>query len=143
FPSTLFPGRTFVLELWGLIQFAAPAIFHRSVKLIFETIHLAYAWGLSFVGSMIVVTSAVAQIVDTARISGMIHDASGGRIPGAKVSLRSETTGLSSSLHSNSAGLYITPPLPPGAYELKVQATGFSSLIQHIRLEVAQRASVD
>jgi hypothetical protein len=91
----------------------------------------------------LLIASATAQIVDTAHISGVIRDASGGRIGSATVSVRSEATGSSFSLRSNSEGLYITPPLPPGDYELKVQAAGFSSLIQHIHLEVAQRASID
>jgi Carboxypeptidase regulatory-like domain/TonB dependent receptor len=98
---------------------------------------------LSCIGAVLLISSAAAQIVDTARITGVIRDSSGARISSATVSFRSEATGLSFSLRSNSEGLYITPPLSPGNYELKVQAAGFSSLIQRVHIELAQRASVD
>ena len=91
----------------------------------------------------VLMSSATAQIVDTARISGVIRDSSGARISSATVSFRNQATGSSFGLRSNSEGLYITPPLAPGDYELKVQAVGFSSLIQQVHLELAQRASVD
>jgi hypothetical protein len=84
-----------------------------------------------------------AQIVDTARISGTVRDPSGARIAAAKISVRSETTEWALSLLSSNEGGYITPPLPPGDYELKVEANRFSPLIQHVHLEVAQRESID
>src|SRR5437870_10025481 len=86
---------------------------------------------------------AAAQIVDNARISGTVHDSSGARIAGAKISVRSETTEWVLSLLSSNEGEYVTSPLPPGDYELKVEATRFSPLVQHVHLEVAQRESID
>src|SRR5438105_2696672 len=80
------------------------------------------------IGAVLIISTAAAQIVDTARISGVVRDSSGDRISSALVSFRSLATGSAFGLHSTSEGLYITPPLPPGDYELKVQAVGFSSL---------------
>lgn len=87
-------------------------------------------------------SGAAAQIVDTGRISGIVQDSSGARIASAKISVRSETTGSAIALLSSNEGAYVTPPLPPGDYELKVGAIGFSPLILHVHLEVAQHASV-
>src|SRR5258708_2128940 len=92
---------------------------------------------------ILLASSAAAQIVDTARISGVVRDSSGARIPSAKISLRSEATGSALSLLSSSEGLYVTPPLSPGDYELQIEASGFSSVIQHVHLELAQRLSTD
>src|SRR5436309_4483569 len=93
--------------------------------------------------TILLVSRAAAQIVDTARISGVVRDSSGAGIASAKISLRSEATGWALSLLSSSEGLYVTPPLAPGDYELQIGAIGFSSIIQHVHLEVAQRVSTD
>jgi hypothetical protein len=90
-----------------------------------------------------IASGAAAQIVDTARISGIVQDSSGARIARARISVRSETTGSVATLLSSSEGAYVTPPLPPGNYELSIEAIGFSPLIGHIHLEVAQHASRD
>jgi hypothetical protein len=87
--------------------------------------------------------SAAAQIVDTARISGIVHDASGGRVVSAKIMVRHDNTEAAVALLSSNEGEYVTPPLPPGDYELKVEAIGFSPFIRHVHLEVAQRALID
>jgi hypothetical protein len=88
-------------------------------------------------------SGAAAQIVDTSRISGIVQDSSGARVAAASISVRSETTGSVVALLSSNEGAYATPPVPPGDYELKVEANGFSPLIQHLHLEVAQHASRD
>src|SRR5205814_6167657 len=48
--------------------------------------------------------------VDTGAISGTVKDASGGVIPGAKVTIINEDTGLSISTTSGSAGEYVFSP---------------------------------
>jgi len=86
--------------------------------------------------------SAAAQIVDTARISGIVQDTSGARIASAKIMVRHENTGAAVALLSSNEGAFVTPPLPPGGYELRVEAIGFSPFIRHVDLEVAQRALI-
>ena len=61
-----------------------------------------------------------------ATISGVISDASGATIPGAKITATSLTTGVASSGASNTAGLYFIANLPIGTYALRVQKDGFS-----------------
>ena len=71
------------------------------------------------------VPTATPQIVDTARISGVIRDASGARIANAHIALRSGTTDWALSLLSINEGRFSPPPLSPGDYELRVEAVGF------------------
>jgi hypothetical protein len=86
---------------------------------------------------------ATPQIVDTARISGVIRDASGARVANAHIALRSGTTEWALSLPDINEGRFSTPPLSPGDYELRVEAVGFSPLVRHIHLEVTQSASIE
>src|SRR5262249_28821150 len=98
---------------------------------------------LVFFSAALAVPAATAQIVDTARITGVIRDASGARVAKANIALRSETTDWAFSLLSINEGIFSTPPLSPGDYELRVEAVGFSPLVRHVHLEVAQSASVE
>src|SRR5215469_5750910 len=81
------------------------------------------------------ISSAPAQIVDTARISGIVQDSSNARIASAKIQVRSRTTAATLSLLTNNEGIYVTPPIPPGGYDLRVEAKGFAPVIQNIYLE--------
>ena len=86
-------------------------------------------------------TVLVAQIVDTGRITGVVQDTSGGIIPSAEVTLRNVGTGLASHITTDAKGSYVSPPLSPGDYEVEVKAEGFGTVVEHIHLEVAQRAA--
>jgi hypothetical protein len=98
---------------------------------------------LVFFYAVLAVPIATPQIVDTARISGVIRDASGARVANAHIALRSGTTEWAISLPDINEGRFSTPPLSPGDYELRVEAVGFSPLVRHIHLEVTQSASVE
>jgi hypothetical protein len=89
------------------------------------------------------ISSAPAQIVDTARISGIVQDSFNARIASAKIQVRSKTTAATLSLLTSNEGVYFTPPIPPGDYDLRVEAKGFASVIKHIYLEVAQHLTLD
>ena len=57
---------------------------------------------------------------------------------------KERATGVTREVVSNQQGLYSIPALPPGSYDLTVEATGFKSVHQNgIVLEVDQRASLD
>ena len=86
---------------------------------------------------------SVGQSVDTARVTGVVHDSSGAVISAAKVSVRSDATGSTYTVQSDGQGLYVTPPLPPGDYGVKFEAPGFSATIERLHLEVAQKATLD
>jgi hypothetical protein len=83
-------------------------------------------------------------LAQTAELSGLISDPSGLPVPNATVDLKSGETGASRRALSNQGGLYSVPALPPGSYDLTIQATGFKSIQQDvIVLEVDQRARLD
>ena len=83
-------------------------------------------------------------LAQTAELSGIISDPSGLAVPHAKVTVKGQATGVTRELTSNREGLYSIPALPPGPYDLTVEATGFKSVHQNgIVLEVDQRARLD
>jgi len=80
----------------------------------------------------------------TAEISGVVSDPSGLPVPYAVVGAQSRETGAARSALSNEEGLYSLPALPPGSYDLTIQAVGFKALHQNgIVLEVDQRANLN
>src|SRR5271156_1999425 len=80
-----------------------------------------------------------AQIVETGTITGVVRDSSGAVIAGAQVNIRNAATGLNNATVTDSRGLYVSPPLNPGDYNVEFEASGFGKVQEHIRLEVGQR----
>ncbi len=64
------------------------------------------------------------------QIIGTITDVSGAPVPQAKVTAVNTQTGYRQTSDTTSEGLYRLPVLPLGAYEVEVQATGFSAYRQ-------------
>jgi hypothetical protein len=62
---------------------------------------------------------------DNSYITGTIKDPAGAVVPGAKVTIRNETTGFTREVKSNDSGLYIATNLPPDYYTITVEAEGF------------------
>jgi len=80
----------------------------------------------------------------TASISGRVTDASGGAITGVSLSVTNTGTGIARQVSSDSEGLYTVPLLPPGAYEIRVEKSGFRSIVRTgLRLETDQKAQFD
>ena len=77
--------------------------------------------------SLIVLTAvfAGAQGIVTGSISGTIEDASGALVSGAKISAKQIATDREYSTESTSTGNVSLRNLPPGAYDVRVQASGF------------------
>ena len=79
--------------------------------------------------SMFGALCALAQSPSTgAQLSGTILDPNGAVVPGARVTLRSETTGFEQSTTGDAAGQYAFLLVPAGQYTLTVDAVGFSKL---------------
>lgn len=89
--------------------------------------------------------SLAAQVVaQTAQLTGRITDASGAVIAGAAVTITQISTGVEREAVSNEEGYYTVPLLPPGAYRIAVQKTGFKTARESsLTLEVGQAARVD
>ena len=76
-------------------------------------------------------------------IVGTIADPSDAPIPGAPVIIRNAETGTIISLAANDGGIYTSPPLRPGPYEITVELAGFKKTTKTIALDVNQRARVN
>jgi len=70
--------------------------------------------------------SSAAQVA-TATLGGRVVDAQGAAAPGATVTIRSATTGVTWTAVSGSDGRFSVPMLPPGTYAAEVQLAGFST----------------
>src|SRR5215471_5380007 len=65
-----------------------------------------------------------------ATISGTVTDASGAAIPGAMVSVKNNATSDTRQFITDTVGFYAAPNLPPGTYEIRATAVGFSTAVQ-------------
>src|SRR5258706_2960153 len=76
---------------------------------------------------------------DTAGLFGLVRDASGGSIVASKVRLQNRGTGAVREQVTDGKGLYQFEVLPPGEYELTVEAVGFKQFRDSkVRVQVAQ-----
>src|SRR6266849_5222453 len=81
---------------------------------------------------------------DTASLFGVVKDTSGGAVVGAKAKLQSRTTGATREQATDAKGLYQFEVLPPGEYELMVEAPGFKQFRDsQVRVNVAQIARLN
>ena len=82
--------------------------------------------------------------VSTAELSGTVDDPSGAVVSHAKIAVVNVDTGFSREALSDVAGTYVMTLLPPGNYNLSVEAQGFRRLLRSgITLEVNQRVRID
>jgi Carboxypeptidase regulatory-like domain/TonB dependent receptor len=82
--------------------------------------------------------------VSTGTISGTAKDSSGGLLPGVKVVIQNEDTGISRTLETDSDGHYSAPSLSLGNYQVTGSRDGFQTEVRTgIVLTVAQEAVVD
>jgi hypothetical protein len=61
-------------------------------------------------------------------ISGVVIDASGSPVPGARITLVNQATNALRVVITNEAGIYVIPAIPPGTYTLKAELSGFRSV---------------
>jgi outer membrane receptor protein involved in Fe transport len=73
-----------------------------------------------------------------------VRDPSGAAVPGAKITARMTEQQLVRTTETNSDGFYQLPALPPGTYEVAVEASGFQRQTQTgLQLTVNQNLRVD
>jgi hypothetical protein len=71
--------------------------------------------------------SVFAQQAGLGSITGVVQDASGAVIPGAKVVVANESKGITRNLETNAGGIFSAPSLvPTGGYSVKVESQGFA-----------------
>ena len=99
---------------------------------------------LVLVSALIVFTSHALWSQGSAYLTGFVRDPSGAVIPSATVVIKDDTTGLSIELKTTETGLYRSPALQPGDYELRVSAAGFQeSVIRELSVLLGQPRSFD
>jgi hypothetical protein len=76
-------------------------------------------------------------------LTGAIVDSQHLPVAGASVELTAASTGAIRRVVSNQQGLFEAPALLPDDYSLKVEASGFATTTQSLRLEVGQKLAVD
>jgi outer membrane receptor protein involved in Fe transport len=82
--------------------------------------------------------------VASATLSGIVKDPSDAVVPGASVTLTSSATGASYVASTGAEGRYTFASLPPAAYTIRVERSGFKVFeASGIALEVNQRARYD
>jgi outer membrane receptor protein involved in Fe transport len=77
----------------------------------------------------LIMTPAIAQVL-YGSIVGTVEDPTGSVVPKAKITLTSKATGTVRDTIADEAGRYSLLSLLPGAYDVKVTATGFRTLTQ-------------
>jgi len=86
---------------------------------------------------------AVAQL-DTGGITGTVTDPTGAVVPGTKISLINEATGVTILTNSTSTGTYSLNAVRPGTYTLQGEAAGFQRFIDTgVEVHVQQTLTVD
>src|SRR5262249_31111064 len=75
-------------------------------------------------------------------VQGVVKDASSAVIAGASVTIVNAATQVKSSTTTNDAGFFAFPPVVPGSYEIKVEATGMQPWMGKFLLQVGQTAEI-
>ena len=83
-------------------------------------------WILPLIGvALLLLSGTLSRAQTTAQLTGTVQDNSGSVIPGAKVTMTDEATGVMRVVETNGQGLYAFPALVPASYTLKVDAKAF------------------
>ena len=89
------------------------------------------------------VTAAFAQ-TDRGTITGTVTDPTAAVVPGADVTARNIETGALSKTATTGTGNYTLASLPPGIYDVSVQASGFEKFVgQNVQVQVSQTLRLD
>ncbi len=79
----------------------------------------------------------------TATLKGTVLDPQEFLVTGAKVTVKNPSTGFNIVVQTAADGTYRVPLLPPGTYNVQVQATGFASVVGMVSLNVGQIVNYD
>ena len=85
-----------------------------------------------------------AQSTYTSQLSGVVSDSSGAVIPGAKVTLTDEGTGVATTAETDARGVYVFTGVRPSTYDVRVEAASLASQERKgVTLQVSQSASLN
>jgi hypothetical protein len=93
---------------------------------------------------LIAAVSPVQAQTATGNISGYVRDSSGSAVPAATVTAKMSEQQVARTAETNSEGFYQLPAMPPGTYDLTVEAKGFQRQTQTgMELTVNQNLRAD
>src|SRR5256885_6268322 len=100
---------------------------------------------LASVTVLMVVSAATAQAQSNAAdLQGTVRDPNGAAVPNASIAARNTGTNIAREATSNDDGYYKIVNLPPGNYEVTVEAPNFKkAVLPGVKLTVGQRADLD
>src|SRR2546425_6403363 len=87
--------------------------------------------------------SAYGQLRIVGSISGTVQDPTGALVPGAKIVLKDQQTGLTRESTTTDGGTFLFPDLASGTYQATVSMTGFKTeLVPKITVSTSQTTDV-
>lgn len=99
---------------------------------------------LIFVALLLAMPFSASAQQDVGYISGVVTDTSGGLVPGARVHIQNDQTGVAIDVVTNESGYYTSQPLHPSRYTITVTATGFATTtLSHLALDAAARVTAN
>lgn len=91
-----------------------------------------------------VLCACMAYAQTQGELTGEVADNSGAVMPGVTVVVTNENTNIGRRVTTNDNGIYSAPALQPGMYSIRVEKSGFQSMVRSgIELQVQQVARVD
>lgn len=87
-------------------------------------------FSLLLIGPQMISGTLIAQVLKGS-ISGTATDPQGAVVPGAKVTITNNATGVSQTTTSDGAGLFRFSLIPAAEYKVQIAAQGFSSSVQN------------
>ena len=88
----------------------------------------SFRWATLLTAAFLFAITASAQIL-TGDVTGRVLDPAGAVVNNASITIRNVGTGLSRTVTTNDDGEYTVTQLPPGTYEIVVEARGFNKLL--------------
>ena len=92
---------------------------------------------------LLTAVSVSAQAI-TAGVTGRVVDGQGNVVPGAKVTAKNRATAVERSVVTNGDGDFTITELPPGRYDISVEAPSFSrALVEDLELNIGARQTIN
>ena len=98
---------------------------------------------LTALALVVILTQPMRGQTGLGTVRGTILDATGAAIPGAKIVLTNQNTGVVRNAESSALGLYEYPAVPIGQYTLEVKAEGFNTYSGSFILQAGQNAVIE
>ncbi|MDT5268741.1 MAG: hypothetical protein QOH49_927 [Acidobacteriota bacterium] len=101
------------------------------------------AYGLALACLLCFAAAPASGQSNYATLGGTVFDPQRQVVPGALVRVTAAGTGASRQVTTNEQGAFQLTALPPGEYELAVEAKGFAALSRAVNVEVGQQLTLD